>query len=326
MPYSRTNQGPTPTIFDILEQGTRNVNNAAESIGKTLDAKNAREHDMEKLQKENELKQASADYERKAAKQQQIDSLATAQNYIDSQKGPNKRSNISLGANGAVTLGGGESDQMDQMLKALSLKNLNDDRNDRKIERLQDDVTKSGAPQAAESLKRVNKAIPGAFEGKATFKSAGGWKNVVPNFAVPIAEKFGVLEKGSGDERAALQEAQNAKIYDSSGKQINEAEMKRIADGMGLRGFFNPSALNDALKQVGDTVLHKNQNITAGYPEQTVNTFKGRGGVAAKNLQELLGKQNPLSSPSPQAPQQQQPALSSEEQEYLMLRKKHKGF
>lgn len=297
----------------------------ADLIGQANDNKQSRERqqfETQQLMQQSEQQRQLEGYKKDLAQQQQHENLKMAQDYITANSGKNKKASISLSPGGGVTLGGGEQSDMSQLLGLLNLKATTEDREDRKVERLQDDVTKSGAPQASESLKRVNKAIPGAFSGQAKFKSVGGMKNFVPNFAVPVAEKFGVLPPGSGDERAALQEAQNAKIYDSSGKQINEAEMKRIQQSMGLGGMFDPSALNSALQQVGDTVVHKNKNITSGYKPQTVNTFKQRGGVAVRSLEELLGKQPSL---APEAPTGQ-PAADPDEQEYLMLRKKHKGF
>lgn len=85
---------------------------------------------------------------------------------------------------------------------------------------------------------------------------------------------------------------------------------------MGLRGVFSPDTINDATKQVSQTVLEKNRGITAGYQPRTVNKFKQQGGVGgAKTLTELLG---PSSAPT-QAP----PAEDPQVQRYLQLKQKY---
>lgn len=273
MPDSRGN----PTLADLIGQ----ANDWAGSLEKD---RAARELEAYKRQLDAEQQQAG---------------LKQAQSLVDQYAGKGKRVNVGLSGTGGVTLSQAESDPQGELLKLLQLKALIDDREDRKLERLQDDVTKSGAPQAVQSLQRAEKTIPGVTSGQAKFKSVGGAKNLAPNFAVPILEKLGVMDPGASEERAALQELQNAKIYDSSGKQINEAEMKRISDAMGLRGIFSPETINDATKQVSQTVLEKNRGITAGYQPRTVKKFKEQGGVGgAKNLQELLGP-SPTPSPTP---------------------------
>jgi hypothetical protein len=288
-----------PTLADLIGQSQHII----DAKNKQKQFESDQQHELLKQVQGAEQQRQLEGYKKQLAQEQQQENMKMAQEYINANSGKNKRASISLSPGGGVNLGGGESSDMSQLMALLGLKATMDDREDRKVERLQDDVTKSGAPQAAESLKRVNQVIPGAFSGQAKFKSVGGIKNLIPNFAVPIAEKLEFLPKGSGDERAALQEAQNAKIYDSSGKQINEAEMKRIQQGMGMGGMFDPTALNSALQQTAQTVVEKNKNITSGYKPQTVNTFKGRGGIAVKSLQELLRGQ-PSLQPSP-APQSQ---------------------
>jgi hypothetical protein len=307
-----------PTLADLIGQSQHIIDSKKQQ--QQFEANQQHDVSMEQLKKQ-------------LAQQQMQENMKLAQDYINANSGKNKKANISLSPGGGVTLGGGESSGTDELLRLLTLKATMDDRDDRKVERLQDDVTKSGAPQAAEALKRVNRTIPGAFTGQAKFKSVGGAKNLVPNFVVPIAEKLGFLPQGSGDERAALQEAQNAKIYDSSGKQINEAEMQRIKQAMGLGGMFDPSAINSALKQTGDTVIQKNKTITSGYQPRTVNTFKNRGGIAVQSLQELLGSRPSLQpSPAPvPAPQAQggvgssSSALSPEEAAELEQLRKEMG-
>lgn len=283
-----------PTLADVIGQ----VDNWAQS-----------------LQKEKAARELEA-YKRQLDAEQQQAGLRQAQSLVDQYAGKGKRVNVGLSGNGGVTLAQAESDPLADTLRALQLEALISDREDRKLERLQDDVTKSGAPQAVQSLQRAEKTIPGVTSGQAKFKSVGGVKNLAPNFAVPVLEKLGVMDPGASEERAALQELQNAKIYDSSGKQINEAEMRRISDAMGLRGIFSPNTINDATKQVSQTVLEKNRGITAGYQPRTVNKFKQQGGIGgAKTLQELLGPSSaptPTPSPSP-APSSTPAPMSFEE-------------
>lgn len=218
----------------------------------------------------------------------------------------------------------GAKDPLMALLRKQQIDEIQQARENTQVEKLQDDVTKSGAAQALQSLERVNKQIPGILQGKAQFKSVGGAKNLIPNIAVPIAEKFGVLPSGSGNERAALQDMQNTKIYDSSGKQINESEMKRISQSMGLGGVFDPSATNQATKQIADTVLQKNRNITAGYRPQTVKTFKDRGGITTDALETLIkGTSANAADTAPVSPSSMQGPSDAQTQRYLELKKKY---
>ena len=166
------------------------------------------------------------------------------------------------------------------------------------IKSVEKSVESAGLPQSIESLRRAESQIPGITEGKANFISVGGMKNLVPNFLVGALEKVSVMPKGSSEERAALQELSNAKIYDSSGKQINEAEMKRIQDAMGLRGVSDTNALNQAAQQVANTVQQKRAQIQAGSEPEALATYEGRGGLAGqKSLADLIKPQQAAPSP-----------------------------
>lgn len=181
--------------------------------------------------------------------------------------------------------------QLDELLKLLQIQNLDQERQDRATTDLQKQSSAAGLPQSVEALKRVEQAIPGITSGQAKFKSVGGIKNLAPNIAVPVLEKLGIMDPGAANERAALQELSNTKIYDSSGKQINESEMKRIQDAMGLRGIFEEGTINEAGKQIANTAFQKQQNVTAGARPSAVKAFKERGGIGGyKSLQEMLGQ------------------------------------
>lgn len=196
----------------------------------------------------------------------------------------------------------GGVDKLGEYLKMLGLKDRGEDRERRAVQDIEDRATKAGTAQSVESLGRAEQSIPGISTGQANFKSVGGLKSLAPNWSVPILEKIHVMPEGSSDERAAIQDVQNTKIYDSSGKQINESEMKRIADAMGMFGG-GPDSINKAMAQVGNTVLQKQKQVTAGAKPSALQTYKERGGLAGyNNLHDLLGKSG-AGAPTPQQPQ-----------------------
>jgi hypothetical protein len=177
------------------------------------------------------------------------------------------------------------------MLRLMQLQNLQQQRDEEAVRKLEKRSSDAGTAQAAPALQRGEEAIPGLFTGgKPELKSVGGIKSLAPNWSVPVLEKMGVMPKGSGAERTALQELQNVKLYDSSGKAINENEMKRIQDAMGLRGVFEPQEILNSLQQMGYTVLEKQKGVTAGAPERIVKKFEQAGGLAGKKtLGDLIG-------------------------------------
>lgn len=192
-------------------------------------------------------------------------------------------------------------DPLSVLLKAQTIQDRNDARTEKDVNHLETSITRAGTPQMVQAMQRTEDAIPGVFTKpgeQPTYKSVGGMKNLVPNFAVPLAEKAheftgGMvgMEPGAAKERSALQDYVNTKIYDSSGKTINENEAKRLNDAMGLGGVFGPEQVSDALRQQGYQTLEKQRNATAGVRPEAVRRFKERGGMAgAKTMAELLGK------------------------------------
>lgn len=230
------------------------------------------------------------DYLQGQEQQRNVETARGLKNELDNnEKG--HRYNVGLSSGGGVNIGEAQADDSAAMLRALQMQHLQEERANKHVQDLEDRSTKAGTAGAIPSLQRVEQQIPGLMEGKGKPKSVGGIKNLVPDLAVPVAEKFGVLPEGSSQERSALQELANTKIYDSSGKQINEAEMKRINNAMGMGGVFGSESLNDATKQLGQQVLEKQRTVTAGATPDAVQTFKSRGGKAGFNsLPELLGK------------------------------------
>lgn len=231
-------------------------------------------------------------YQKQLAQEAQESNIQRAKQLKDELDagGKGKAYKVGLTSGGGVDISENERDQLMDLLRMEQLSNQRQDKRNKAVQDLEDRSTKAGTAQILPALQRAEKSIPGVLEGKAKLKSVGGAKTLAPNIAVPALERFGILPKGSAEERAALQELSNTKIYDSSGKQINESEMRRIKEAMGLRGVFSPDVINDALKQVGTTALQKQKQVTAGATPEAVQTFRSRGGLAGANtLQELLG-------------------------------------
>lgn len=189
----------------------------------------------------------------------------------------------------------GAKDPLSALLRQEQMRNLQDERSRKAIQDIEDRATKAGTAQIVPGLQRGEEAIPGLFtsEKNVPLKSVGGIKTLAPDFAVPLLEKAGIMPKGASKERTALQELKNVKIYDSSGKQINENEMKRIETAMGLKGIFGAEEIIPALRQMGYTTLEKQKQVSAGAEPRALEEFKRRGGLAGhKDLPSLLGTQN----------------------------------
>ena len=193
--------------------------------------------------------------------------------------------------------------------RSLAREERAQDREERAVERLEKRSSDMSVPATREGLRRAEASIPGITTGQAKFKSAGGLKGLIPGWAVPIAEGLGKLtggvvgmEPGAAEERAALQDLLNTKIYDSSGKQINKDETVRIKEASGFSGVAPPEIINQFGAQTANTAFQKQKNLTAGARPSAVATFKKGGGLAgAQTLDEYLG---PLAAKKPlQAPQ-----------------------
>lgn len=210
--------------------------------------------------------------------------------------------------------GFGVNPEQEDQLRRLQIEGLMNERDENAVRKLEKRSSDVGTAQAVPALQRGEEAIPGLFTGgKPELKSVGGMKNLAPNWAVPALEGVGLMPKGAGAERTALQELQNVKLYDSSGKAINENEMKRISDAMGLRGIFDPQEILSSLQQMGYTVLEKQKGVTAGAPERIVKKFEGAGGLAGKKtLADLIGA-TAKSTQSGAAPQSGVKSMSDEQ-------------
>ncbi len=199
-----------------------------------------------------------------------------------------------------------DDDQVNKLLRLLTIQNLQDERKRKAVQDVEDRSTKANTASVGPALKRAEEAIPGLYSGSAPvqLKSVGGFKNLVPDFAAVLAEKVGILPQGAAKERTALQEIQNMKLYDSSGKQINEQEMKRINKASGLSGLFGSEDIVPALRQMGNTAFQKQQQVSAGADPEALQTFRARGGQAGfKSLGDLL-KAQPSMEPTTTAPKQ----------------------
>lgn len=236
------------------------------------------------------------------AAQQQQNEIAQAQ-ALRKQYG----SEANIGVGGVHI---GAKDPLMGLLRKTSIDNLQEERDRKAVQDIEDRATKAGTAQIVPGLQRGEEAIPGLFtsEKPVDLKSVGGIKTLAPDFIVPLLEKSGLMKPGASKERTALQELKNVKIYDSSGKQINENEMKRIETAMGLKGIFGAEEIIPAIRQMGYTALEKQKQVSAGADPEALQTFKSRGGLAGhKDLPSLLstqqrgqqGSQNPMDIQDP---------------------------
>ena len=256
-------------------------------------------------------------------KQQQEDSIKQALALKETLEagGKGKSYGVNVGPRGAA-FHENERDPNAGLAAFLSIQDRRAERDRKAIQDIEDRATKAGTAQIIPGMRRLEQVAPGAFTGNAEFKSVGGFKNAIPTSLVSPAESLGLLDKGAAEERAALNEMANLKVYDSSGKQINEHEMKRLQDSMGLRGISDPTVIKQALQQQGFTVLEKQRQVSAGADPRALQEFKKRGGLAGYgSLPEMLNRPSSSAIPSTQST----PSPETPEQEYLRLRMKHKG-
>ncbi len=248
--------------------------------------------------------------DQRAASQQAERNAKLKQLLMGEQINQAKKLRSEYGPNVGVNVEG-VSIQPKDALRQAQLEALSQQRDEEAVRKLEKRSADANTATAVPALQRGEEAIPGIFttpDKPATFKSVGGARNLAPTMVVPLLEKMGIMEKGAGKERSALNELTNVKIYDSSGKAISIPETQRIKEAMGLRGLFDPSEVQDALRQMGYTVLEKQKGVSAGAPERIVNKFKQAGGLAgASTLSELIGAsaQSKASGapPAPAAPQ-----------------------
>ena len=160
---------------------------------------------------------------------------------------------------------------------------------DRKVHQYSSDYTKSNIPATGQTLQDVNNKITGGIAGKGELKSVGGWKNLIPGFAVGASEKLGVLPQGASDERASLQNLANVQIYDASGKAINESEASRLKEGMGWSPFTSPDTIRDAIRRYGSTVVNKGAAVEAGANPQAKAIAQERGIPSIEGLRKIIG-------------------------------------
>lgn len=239
----------------------------------------------QQMEKQQELSQQNQEY-----------NIQQAQDLKDKLEagGKGTKYNIGLSAGGGVSIGQSESDPLTNYLKMFQVQNLQDERKRKAIQDVEDRATKANTAQIVPALQRGEEAIPGLFTDQAKqpeLKSVGGLKNLIPNVLVPPAESLGLLDKGAAKERTALQELSNAKIYDSSGKQINESEMKRIQTALGLNGVFSQEEIIPALRQMGYTAFEKQKQVSAGADPRALEEFKSRGGLAGyQSIKDLVNR------------------------------------
>lgn len=245
-------------------------------------------------------RQARLEAEKQKQAQAEQAHEANLQKYLSGGYGPTKETGITFGPQGEIKSLSPRS-QADDILRALQMQNLQEERQGRAEERIGQGIRQAGTATMVPALKRGEEAIPGLFtqEKPPELKSVGGMKTLAPNWAVPILEAAKLLPKGAGEERTALQELSNVKIYSASGKQINEKEMQRIQEALALKGIFKPEEIVTALRQMGMTVLEQQKQVGATSRPEAVQAVKERGGlVGYESLPELLGVKPPQTTPA----------------------------
>lgn len=92
--------------------------------------------------------------------------------------------------------------------------------------------------------------------------------------------RFSTGEK-SEKLKSVIQGIYNAKLYDSSGKQINETEFKRILDEMGVsKGnlFSSEKTMIEALRRYKQNVIAKYKDGLVSFPEIVLKEYERRTG------------------------------------------------
>ena len=263
------------------------INEATGSLAKILASKRQQEQ------------QQQAAMAQEAEKQQNIAKNVELAHQQAKQMGLGPKQYSMQASESGVGINPENDDPLTSFLKAQQLKNLQDERTERAVTAGSKSLIESNLPKTTEAMQRLQDVSPGAIQ-QGQFKSVGGMKNLAPTFAIPMLEKMRIMPKGASEERAALQELQNVKLYDESGKAINESEMQRIKEAMGLRGVFDPKAIQQAIQQYGKTALTKSQTAEAGIRPEARDILKQRGAVSSSRLEELIkgksaGAQQPMS-------------------------------
>lgn len=181
-------------------------------------------------------------------------------------------------------------------------------------------------------------------------KSTGAAKSAVPTSLLGLGEMVGMVDKGTAEERKALERLQLEYQKSMTGMRTSEEMSQREKQAMGWMASGDPKLVAKGIRSLAHNVSQAHRSIRAGYmpdvqqgvEDQLGNQFdlldnvyqdpaiplkSGPTKSPGQVLQQLMPsqpQQQPTAPMTPQAPQQQAP--SSEEQEYLMLRKKHKGF
>lgn len=290
------------------------VNDASDSALKQKQLEAQQQFELQKQAKEHELKQTGA-------KQ----NLGMALEAIKSGQIP-EGAGITLGADSASVT----------RQPTLGMYDLKKEQMDRRgqadySKRLEKTTGFSSALQDIEGL--TNRSGKGGIltNPEEKLQSAGAIKSAVPTSMLGIGEAVGLVPKGSAEERKALERLQLEYQKSMTGARTSEDMSRREKQAMGWITSGDPDLVAKGVRALAHNVKRATQTIQAGYSpdvqervhEQMGNPMDFLNQVPdEKALPRMPGKQTyPVSAPMPSNPNP-----SSEEQEYLMLRKKHKGF
>jgi hypothetical protein len=253
------------------------MDSLANALGSSFEKKAERERAQADLQAKLEHeRQAEIDKEQRLRERRQQE-LETAKGLMSDPK----YKGMSVDVGDVSVRPQGES-----LMDMLKLQALNAEREDRAKERASEKYAKSGVAPMQQSVQRLLGVSPKALEGE--YKSVGGIKNLAPDWSVGPLEKIGLFPKGASEERSALADVTNTKIYDSTGKQINEAESKRIMQSLGLKGLTEPKAIQQALQQMGMTAITRAKTIEAGVRPNVRQQLEEEGVPTSRNLESLF--------------------------------------
>lgn len=207
---------------------------------------------------------------------------------------------IDAGSHGAVQALKPQ-DPLSDLLKMKQMESLDEERNDRRVERTSQAVDKSGIPQVAPALEKAE----GSFQGK----SVGPWMNALPgsvqgvanNIKSRIGEMFNYEPwKGAGEEFQDIQTLMNIDTRQFAGAAQTKFEQAKQEVEKGLQAGASPEQVRAGIQKMRAVLNERARNVVAGTSPKALQTYEDRGGI---NLRDLIsGKSATAAGAPPSAP------------------------
>lgn len=197
---------------------------------------------------------------------------------------------------GSVSIGG--DDQSANLMRQMQMNMAMDDKVENATTAMGNRIEKEGIPAAANAMQDIARALPGEGEELKSYGGPLGLKALIPDGLVRVGESMGLLAKGAGEERAAMEAAKGLVRNPLYGASLSENERKSFDSAYGGGLGTTSDQVRKATQRMAGVPISALQNIEQSTRPQAAQRYQGRGGLTSDKLRSFLTPKPAVAAPA----------------------------